>query len=69
MTKDVLIEWKAWLDEFARSHGHDFKAMAAVLRDLNKLAGVQVVHGEPRRPETALPAVGGVREVDSVPLT
>ena len=67
--KDVLIELRAWRDEFARSHGYDLKAMAAVLRDLDKLAGVRVAHGEPRRPETGLPVVGSVREVESVPTT
>lgn len=67
--KDVLIELRAWRDEFARSHGYDLKAMAAVLRDLDKLAGARIVQGEPRRPEAVLPVVGSVREVEIVSTT
>lgn len=52
---DILAELRAWRDEFARSHGYDLGAMAAVLRELDTAAGARVVRGEPRRPITVLP--------------
>ena len=55
---NVLIVLGAWRDEFARSHRYDVKAMAAVLRDLDKLAGARIMQGEQRRPEAVLPVVG-----------
>ena len=53
---DVLMELRAWRDEFARSHGYDLHAMAATLRALDSAAGQKVVRGEPRRLEAAKPA-------------
>ena len=47
---DVLVELRAWRDEFARSHGYDIHAMAAALRDLDSAAGQKLVHGELRQP-------------------
>jgi hypothetical protein len=47
---DVLLELRAWRDEFARSHGYDIHAMAAALRELDSAGERKVVHGEPRRP-------------------
>ncbi len=52
---DVLVELRAWRDEFARSHGYDLHAMAAALRELDSAAGQKVVRGEPRRPEAGRP--------------
>lgn len=49
---DVLVELRAWRDEFARSHGYDLRAMAAALRALDAAAGARVVRGEPRCPST-----------------
>ena len=48
--RDVLAELRAWRDEFARSHGYDLRAMAAVLRERDAAAGPRIVRGEPRRP-------------------
>jgi hypothetical protein len=78
---DILTELRAWRDEFARSHGYDLGAMAAVLRELDGTAGARVVRGEPRRPAAVLPegagspnpalqrtsAAGGVRESERLP--
>ncbi len=50
---DVLAELRAWRDEFARSHGYDLHAMAAMLRELDKAGERKIVHGEPRRPAQA----------------
>ena len=50
---DVLVEVRAWRDEFARSHGYSLRAMAAALHDLDIAAGQKLVRGEPRRPVTA----------------
>jgi hypothetical protein len=47
---DILVELRAWRDEFARSHGYDLRAMGAALRAMDVAAGGQVVRGEPRRP-------------------
>ncbi|MCY2946299.1 MAG: hypothetical protein NT142_17535 [Planctomycetota bacterium] len=47
---DVLVELRAWRDEFARSHGYDIHAMAAALRDLDSAAGQKLVHAELRQP-------------------
>jgi hypothetical protein len=52
---DVLLELRAWRDEFARLHGYDVHAMAAALRALDSASDRKVVHGEPRRPVTASP--------------
>jgi len=52
---DVLVELRAWRDEFARSHGYDLHAMAAALRELDRAAGQKVVRGEPRQPAAAKP--------------
>jgi hypothetical protein len=53
---DVLAELRAWRDEFAKSHGYDVHAMAAVLRALDNAGERKVVHGEPRRPvKTRIP--------------
>ncbi len=52
---DILAELRAWRDEFAREHGYDLAAMAAVLRELDSAAGTRVVRGEPRRPAVVLP--------------
>ena len=52
---DILAELRAWRDEFARRHDYDLAAMTAVLRELDRAAGVQVVRGEPRRPAVLLP--------------
>jgi hypothetical protein len=49
---DILVELRAWRDEFARSHGYDLRAMAAALRDMDAAAGDRLVRGEPRRPTT-----------------
>jgi hypothetical protein len=51
---DVLTELRAWRDEFARSHGYDLGAMAAVLRELDTAAGARLARGEPRRPPARL---------------
>jgi hypothetical protein len=53
--RDVLAELRAWRDEFARSHGYDLWAMAAVLREMDAAAGARVVRGEPRRPTGKAP--------------
>ena len=66
-TGDIFTELRAWRDEFARSHGYDLGAMAAVLREMDGAAGSRVVRGEPRRPSAVLskeaiapdPAAGG----------
>ena len=50
--EDVLVELRAWRDEFARSHGYSLRAMAAALRDHDIAAGQKLVRGEPRRPDT-----------------
>ena len=52
---DVLAELRAWRDEFARSHGYDLRAMAAVLREMDATAGARVVRGEPRPPVVTPP--------------
>lgn len=71
---DILIELRAWRDEFARSYGYDLRAMAEALRKMDESAGPRVVRGEPRRPAAVLlkgagapnpasrrtPAAGGV---------
>lgn len=53
--RDILADLQAWRDEFARSHGYDLAAMAASLRASDRASGIQVVRGEPRRPEIVLP--------------
>jgi hypothetical protein len=50
---DLLVELRAWRDEFARSHGYDLHAMAAVLRELDRAAGDKLVRGAPRPPAAA----------------
>ncbi len=45
--EDVLIQLRAWRDEFAKSHAYDIHAMAAAMRELDS---GNVVHGVPRRP-------------------
>ena len=52
---DILVELRAWRDEFARSHGYDLGAMAAALRELDGAAGERIVRGEPRQPVAVLP--------------
>ena len=51
---DVLAEIRSWRDEFARSHGFDVHAIAAVLRALDTSGERKVIHGEPRRPVTVI---------------
>jgi hypothetical protein len=51
--QDILAELRAWRDEFARSHGYDLRAMAAVLREMDAAAGARVVRGQPRPPAIA----------------
>ena len=50
---DVLLELRAWRDEFARSHGYDIHAMAAALRALDSAGERKVIRGEPRQPAAA----------------
>ena len=50
---DIVVELRAWRDEFARLHGYDIHAMAAALRALDCGGKREVVHGEPRRPVVA----------------
>ena len=52
---DILVELRAWRDEFARSHGYDLGAMVAALRELDGAAGERIVRGEPRQPVAVLP--------------
>lgn len=52
---DILAELRAWRDEFARQHDYDVGAMTAVLRKLDRTAGMKVIRGEPRRPVAELP--------------
>lgn len=52
---DFLADLRAWRDEFARSHGYDLGAMAAVLRAMEGTAGRHIVRGEPRRPAVVPP--------------
>ena len=47
---DILVELRAWRDEFAQAHAYDLGAMGAALRELDAAAGARVVRGEPRRP-------------------
>jgi hypothetical protein len=56
--RDILIELRAWRDEFARSHNYDLGALAASLRALDRKAGARVVRGAPRRP-TPISPLGG----------
>ncbi len=58
---DLLLELRAWRDEFARSHAYDLHAMAAALRELDRAAGKKVVCGEPRRPAAAKPVSRAAR--------
>ena len=53
--QDILAELRAWRDEFARSHGYDLRAMAAVLREMDATAGARVVRGQPRPSSIAAP--------------
>ena len=48
--RDVLLELRAWRDEFARLHGYDIHAMAAALRELDSAGQRKVVRGQPRPP-------------------
>ena len=32
---DILLELRAWRNEFARSHGYDIRAMSATLSELD----------------------------------
>ena len=54
-SEDILAELRAWRDEFARKHDYDLAAMTAALREMDRAAGVRVVHGQPRRPATVVP--------------
>jgi hypothetical protein len=48
--EDVLVELRAWRDEFARSHGYDLRVMEAALREIDGAAGQRVVSSKPRPP-------------------
>ena len=50
---DVLVELRAWRDEFAMAHRYDLREMAAALSQLDTAAGQKLVRGEPRRPVAA----------------
>ena len=55
---DVLVELRAWRDEFARSHAYDLASIAKALRELDAASNERIVRGEPRRPIT-LPQSNG----------
>ena len=50
---DILLELRAWRNEFARSHGYDIRAMSATLSQLDNACERKVVRGNPRQPAPA----------------
>ena len=51
--EDILLELRAWRNEFARSHGYDISAMSATLSQLDNACERKVVRGNPRQPAPA----------------
>ncbi len=48
--RDVLVDLRAWRDEFARLHDYDMSGMVAALKAMDRTVQCRVIRGAPRLP-------------------